>query len=319
MNRSKIIIPVLVLSWIMFYACTENINHIYIVDDGCIHDKDTIHGEVTDTSGSRILFNATIESLNTKSMTMMGTNEIASIYSYQGNPSDLSVPYRKVEYKTKTAGALVPFMKNDTLQVPHGSYSFYSISTNSDQAPPDFINGYSAPLKNGIDYLWWRTVNYQVRAPLVIVPVFYTHSATQVVVKLIAGKGITLDELVSAEIYPSAAGASMSEVTGIIPQTSSYNNQLVRMGHKDFYTQYTMLPLKTNKPMGAYFTVKINGEPQAKVYKVNISLPVNGLEGGKSYLFEAIIDATNIEFTQVNVIDWVTVDQTGSPLYPSQI
>lgn len=300
-------------------GCSENINNIYIVEENGNPDNDSINTGTSNKTESRVLFHASVESVNsTKSMSAMNPNEIASIYSYQGNPSDLSVPYKSVDYKTMNPGLLSP-IKSDTMNLPHGAYSFYSISTNSDVMPPKFVNGHSDPLLNGIDYLWWRTVNFEVKAPLVIVPVFFTHSASQVVIKLSAGKGITLNELVKAEIYPSASGATMDESTGIILQTDRFDNQLVTMGKKDLISQYTLLPVKSDKPMGAYFTVRVNSELLSRIYKVNIPLPASGLEGGKSYLFEAIIEAGMIEFKQVSVIDWVVVDQTGSPLYPSQI
>lgn len=318
MTKSKFILQSMLLG-IVLCGCSKNINNIYIIDESCIHDKDTTHTGTADKSGSKIIFNASVESVNsTKSISVMGSDEIASIYSYRGNPFDLSDPFKSVSYRTTKAGVLSP-MQNDTLSLPNGAYSFYSISTNSAKIPPAFVNGYSDPLMNGVDYLWWRVVNYEIKAPLVIIPIYYTHSATQIVIKLTAGKGITINELIKSEVQPSAPGASMNEATGIIPQTDQYSTESVTMGKNGLYSQYTMLPLKSAKPMGAYFTVKINNELDERVYKVNIPLPKDGLEGGKSYLFEAIIDANTIEFKHVNVIDWVVVDQTGSPLYPSQI
>lgn len=318
MSKSKFIIQSMFLC-VILYGCSENVNNIYIIDENCTHNKDTTHTGTADKSASRIIFSASVESVNsTKSISIMGVDEIASIYSYPGNPIDLSNPLKSVNYRTTKPGLLAP-IKQDTLFLSNGKYSFYSISTNSAKTPPAFVNGYSEPLMNGVDYLWWRVVNYEIKAPLVIIPIYYTHSATQIVVKLTAGKGITIDELIKSEIRPSASGASMNEATGIIPQTDRYSTEIVIMGRNDLYSQYTMLPVKSDKPMEAYFTVKINNELSERVYKINIPLPKDGLEGGKSYLFEAIIDANIIEFKQVNIIDWVVVDQTGSPLYPSQI
>lgn len=308
-----------ILISVFLTACAKNINNIYIVEQECPHQKDTTNTGEGHKRRSALLFNASIESINnTKSLSAMRKNEIAEILVFRNNPQQLSDPYKVVDYKTITAGVLSPIGK-DTLYLPGGVYSLYSLSNNSAEYPPKSVNGITEPLKSGVDYLWWKAENFQIEAPVVVVPVFYVHSATQIVIQLKAGNGVRLNKLLSTKIYPSANGAQMNLLNGIIPQTDKYAKEPVEMGVSDFVAQYTMLPLKTDEPMTAYFTVLINDELKERTFKVEIKLPAKGLETGHSYLFEALINANTIQFTDVNVIDWIIVDQTGKPLYPSQV
>ncbi|MGL5785740.1 MAG: fimbrillin family protein [Bacteroidales bacterium] len=316
--KSYICLFSIMLFSLFLFSCTKNINNIYILEEDCTHQKDTANTGGVNTK-SALLFNAYIESINsTKSVTAMRKNEVAEIFVYKNNPQQLNDPYKVADYKTITAGVLSPIDK-DTLYLGNDIYSFYSISINSEAYPPECINGMTEPLKNGVDYLWWKSENFEIQAPVVVVPVFYVHCASQVVIQVKQGNGITLDKLQSVKIYPSANGAQMSLADGIIPPANQYASDLVEMGIADFFAQYTMLPLETVKPMTAYISVLCNNELSSRTFKAEIKLPEKGLEAGKSYLFEVILNANTVQFSQVNVIDWVVVDQTGKPLYPSQI
>ena len=51
----------------------------------------------------------------------------------------------------------------------------YAFSENSSVYPPDLIDGISAPLKNGIDYLWWENLDQDVTTSQIHMPIVFQH------------------------------------------------------------------------------------------------------------------------------------------------
>ena len=113
--------------------------------------------------------------------------------------------------------------------------------------------------------------------------------ATQVVVELTGGEGITINQLVSAMITPPVVGATMDLGTGVITPATAFG-KADKMGINGLTAQYI----------------------------TQIPLPDGELKAGNSYLFKAVINGNSVTLASVNVKDWTDVDETGKPLYPTQ-
>ena len=198
------------------------------------------------------------------------------------------------------------------------SYNFYAVSDNFSTIPPSFTGQESEPLFNGIDYLWWGSTDQDVSSAQINIPIVFQHACTQVVVEVSAGDGIQLSRLLSATITPPVPGASMTLSTGVIPPATSYDKP-DKMGINGFLAQYIMLPLQTNDPMTLTLEVETDGNNNSKTYSVQIPVPSGELKAGDSYLFSAVINGSSVSIPSVSVKDWTEVDETGTPLYPSQI
>ena len=108
----------------------------------------------------------------------------------------------------------------------------------------------------------------------------------------------------------------MDLTTGVITPATEYGTTPVSMGVNGLTAQYTMLPLQTSSPMTLTLSINLNYDPTPHQYSVDVPVPDGGLQAGNSYLYQAVIDANTVTFPSVGVTDWVTVDETGNPLYP---
>ena len=289
-----------------------------------ILDCDGTHGNSypQDTSGTLgnnlVNFHASVESMDmTKSMSPIPANTKVTIYAFHGSTSDATstAPMARGIYVAQQAGTLSG-TNGYKMQLSNGTFDFYAVSINSTDPAPTFSNGILPSTKNGIDYLWWGTDNYDVNGAQVTVPIVLNHSATQVSFEIDAGEGMVLQEIVSATISVPKEGASMDLSNGIIEPATEYASQPAKMGINGMRLQYTMLPLKTDTPMSLELSIKLNYDPTPRSYKVEVPVPDGELDAGKSYRFKAIINADNITFPEVGITDWVDVDETGNPLYP---
>ncbi|MEG1617914.1 MAG: fimbrillin family protein [Bacteroidales bacterium] len=267
----------------------------------------------------KVSFFASVESMTqTRSLSAFPQGRFATVYGFKAGGDLAGKPYSDVNYISQTQGTLSPIDSN--MYLPKGIYNFYSVATNmTKDVTPSFSGGISAPLQNGVDYLWWKSGNYSIESSSENIQIMYSHMSTQVVIRLKGGTDITINSIDSAKIIPSMPGATMKLSTGEIDYATTYSSSLMNMGINQNVCQYTLLPVKTNAPLNVRFAIKINGESVARSYAVNIMLPQGMLSGGKSYLFEAIVQGQEIVFPSVTIINWVTVDETGTPLYPSQI
>lgn len=306
-------------------SCTKNRNDI-IIDLGGVENgggnKDTTSTS-TNKPKALVLFNASVESLaQSKGVTALPADRYAMIWAYNAADPLSSGLINRVIYKSATAGVLTPV--NNPMYLPNNTYNFYSVSTNSSSNQNPNFNGQTgistSSLSNGIDYLWWSSANNAIAATTVNIPIVYTHCGTQIVIKLYAGNGVQLNSQSAATITPSnPQGSQMNLVTGVITPSTSVSSQVVNMGVSNFVSQYTMLPLSMSGNLTATFTVTINNETKARVFSVNIPVPSGKLAPGKSYLYKAIVNANEIIFSSVDVIDWIIVNEEGTPLYPTQI
>ena len=89
------------------------------------------------------------------------------------------------------------------------------------------------------------------------------------------------------------------------------------MGKNGFLTQAIVLPTKATNPMSLTLQILADGETTPRTYTVGIPIP-GKLAGGFSYVFSAIIDGNSVSFPNVSIKDWTEVDESGTPLYPTQ-
>lgn len=271
------------------------------------------------TGNNLIGFHASVESLNlaTKSMSPISAGTKVTIYAFHGSVDD-AVSTSAVARGTYTSQQTGTLTGDDgyRMLLSNGNFDFYAISTNSSSLPLVFSNGISPELVNGVDYLWWNVDNYDVMGSQVTVPIVLNHSAAQVSFEIDNGTGMFIEDIVSATITVSRPGARMDLSTGVIPPAEEYDTNPASMGINGMKLQYTMLPLKTDKPMTLVLNLHANGEPDIKTYSVDVPVPDGVLAAGNSYRFRAVIDADTVTFPEVGVTDWVDVDETGNPLYP---
>ena len=199
----------------------------------------------------------------------------------------------------------------------NGTYNFYAVSDNFSTIPPTFTSGVSEPLFNGIDYLWWSAIQQDVNSSQINIPIVYGHVATQVVVELTGGEGITINQLVSAMITPPVVGATMDLGTGVITPATAFG-KADKMGINGLTAQYIMLPIRHSAPMTLTLEISADNENSTRTYTTQIPLPDGELKAGNSYLFKAVINGNSVTLASVNVKDWTDVDETGKPLYPTQ-
>lgn len=307
-----------------FNSCTKNRNDIVIdlgdINNGNENGKDTTS---SNKPNNLISFSASVESVTqSKSMTALPANRYSMIWAYDANKPMANGIINRTLFKSEKPGTLSPV--SNPMYLPNGNYNFYSVTTNSSiNQNPNFNTdtGISTSnLSNGIDYLWWGNPNVSILTTTVNIPIIYSHCATQVVIKLVAGNGIVLNSQTAATITPSnPANLTMNLKTGVINPATSLDSKTAAMGVSNFVSQFTMLPLSMSGKITTTFTVLINNESTPRVYTVNIPVPSGGLAPGKSYLYKAIVNANEITFDSVNVIDWIIVDEQGTPLYPTQI
>lgn len=272
----------------------------------------------TDGKGNYIVrFEAGVESENLlKSSSPIRQKNEVYIYAYNDTVKDLNAkPIASGLYQASAPGKLAG-TNGYIMYLPNDTYDFYAVSNNNSSDPITFVDGSSQPLENGVDYLWGKTQS-QVASQAAFCAFMLNHRATQVIINLTAGNGITINKLVSATITPSSAGGLMNLETGVITPATTLG-AAVNMGVANTNCQYTMLPLNYAGSIAVTFTVLVNGETTARTYTSAITAPSGQLSSGNSYLFKAVVNADDITFAEVYVNAWNNVDETGNPIYPIQ-
>ena len=228
-----------------------------------------------------------------------------------------------INYKSESAGSVTP-VAGSGMVLPNGTYTFYGAGTNStsDQTPT-FSGSTATSLSNGIDYLAW-----QYSTPVSITSskdfiVKFEHACTQIVIKLDTagtdktGSNIKV-ELVSVECTPSSIdGVSWDLISGVITPATSLSSA-VQLGMTGNYAQYIMRPLEGNLVLDFTFKLSFNGVEQTIPFTGSQPIPSGALKAGNSYLFLIEIQDSEINFTNVDVINWVEVSG-GAPIIPIQL
>lgn len=265
-----------------------------------------------------VTFNAAIENrVTTRAMSLMQQGILNQLFAFDDASSSSATvtPAAQGVYITSAPGVLTGY-SGYKMYLPQGVYNFYGVSDNMSSLPIRFTSGESEPLFNGIDYLWWNSPDQDITSTQITIPIVYTHAASQLVFDVSEGNGIDIDKLLFAHITPPAPGAAMDLLSGVIPPATTYDTAIDKMGINGFRAQYIVLPLKTTQPMTLSIEVQLAGQTATRTYSVSVPVPDGELKAGNSYLFEVIVNATSVEFSQVSIKDWTEVDETGNPLYP---
>lgn len=306
----------------IIFACT------LLVLAGCSKNEITIYGsapgngesgqgETSNNAEALITFSASLENRKvTRSMSPMPKGLASQIYAFKTSDSNFREPLAEGLYTTSSAGILTG-QDGYKMYLSNGTYNMYAFSTNSSSYPPVITNGVSAPLKNGVDYLWWENLQQDIMASQIHMPIVFQHVASQVVIDLSAGEGLKLDSLVSASILPPSPGASLDLRTGIIEATTTYDTTPLSMDKNGLLAQAIVLPTRATSPMAITLKVLADGETTPRTYTADIPIP-GKLAGGFSYVFSAIIDGNSVSFPNVSIKDWTEVDESGNPIYPIQ-
>ena len=168
-----------------------------------------------------------------------------------------------------------------------------------------------------IAYIVIMDAKAKLKGTNITIQIVYGHVATQVVVELTGGEGITINQLVSAMITPPVVGATMDLGTGVITPATAFG-KADKMGINGLTAQYIMLPIRHSAPMTLTLEISADNENSTRTYTTQIPLPDGELKAGNSYLFKAVINGNSVTLASVNVKDWTDVDETGKPLYPTQ-
>ena len=233
-------------SLLLLAGCSKNEIIIY---GSSPENNESDNSQPSEKEDALITFSASLESRKvTRSMSPMPKGLVSQIYAFETTDRNFDDPFAEGLYSTASAGVLTG-LKGYKMYLSNGSYNMYAFSENSSVYPPDLIDGISAPLKNGIDYLWWENLDQDVTTSQIHMPIVFQHVATQVVVDLSAGDGIKLDSLISASILPPTPGATLDIQTGIIESTYTYDTTPLTMGKNGFLTQAIVLPTKATHPM----------------------------------------------------------------------
>ena len=318
MNKSLFHVLRIVALWgiiLLFAGCAKN-SVIYEIGNNTGKNDGTNSGSQEEEA--LITFNASIEGRNmSRSMSPMKKGIQSRLFAFQAEDGTPAVtPFEQGLYETVSLGVLSG-VNGFKMYLPNDIYNFYAVSDNFSTIPPRFTSGQSEPLFNGIDYLWWESVQQDITSSQVNIPIVFLHAASQVVIEISEGQGVKLDRIVSAMITPPEPGATMNLTTGEIKPATTYG-KADKMGINGSTVQYIMLPLSTSVPMKFTFDALVTGETATRTYTADVPLPDNELKAGNSYLFSAIIDGNALSFSTVNVKDWTEVDESGNPLYPIQ-
>lgn len=218
-------------SLLLLAGCSKNEIIIY---GSSPENNESDNNQPPEKEDALITFSASLESRKvTRSMSPMPKGLVSQIYAFETTDRNFDAPFAEGLYSTASAGVLTG-LKGYKMYLSNGSYNMYAFSENSSVYPPDLIDGISAPLKNGIDYLWWENLDQDVTTSQIHMPIVFQHVATQVVVDLSAGDGIKLDSLISASILPPTPGATLDIQTGIIESTFTYDTTPLTMGKTVF-------------------------------------------------------------------------------------
>lgn len=277
-------------------------------------------GAQPETQAALVTFHASVESRNlTRALSPVRKNVQAVVYAFASSASGASgTPLAHGAYISATPGQLQG-LDGYKMYLPAGVYDFYAVSDNTAYTPPTFAGGRSEPLRNETDYLWWRGVRQDVTSTQAGVPIVFLHCAAQVVFEVAAGAGTGTAELVLAHLYPPAPGARMDLSTGTIPPATTYAATVSKMVVSGGTAQYILLPVQAAAPLVVSFDVRIDGQTTPRTYQVSVPLPDGQLKAGNSYRFKAVIRGNEVVFPSVSVTNWVDVDETGKPLYPSEM
>ena len=188
------------LAMLLLGACSKNNIYIDLADPNEENGNDHPSGNDSGNDngnpsqkGTLVTFSASVEGRNiTRAMSPMGKGLQSWLCAYLSNTSNIITgdPIAEGTYITSSPGVLAG-NNGYKMYLSNNIYNFYAVSCNSKNPAPTFTNGISAPLSNGVDYLWWHATHQDVTNSQINIPITYQHAATQIVVALSGGANIT--------------------------------------------------------------------------------------------------------------------------------
>ena len=149
-----------------------------------------------------------------------------------------------------------------------------------------------------------------------------------IVIQLIDSSNTSFDTIPTISLTPSIVTDNTWDlITGVITSSTAINSEAVNMpvtkpsntsvisekSFQSYYGQITMMPLKMNGNMIANFTIVVNN--QTLLFKVELPVYEGDLKAGTSYIYKLIYEEDQIKFNNsVNIIDWVSVNATNTPI-----
>lgn len=304
-------------------GCTDK---DYITTNVFIGGSQSDSDSTTSKTKNLVSFYASIEDLvQTRTTTAFPAGRYATVFAYNAGDTNLADMQNKVIYKSLSAGSLSPIGSGadaDLMYLLSGAYDFYAVSSNSTiNYTPSFSLGVSGALSNGIDYLWYKISDVSVYATQVSVPITFSHTCAQIVLTVTGGENLVVNEFVGATLLPPDTLGTMSLATGVITPATALAAKPIAMGITSNVAQQIILPISTSSvSLPVVLTLSVNYETTTRQYTTDITPPTGGFAAGKSYLYEAIINTDTVTYNDnVNVIQWVPVDEKGNPLYPTQV
>lgn len=204
------------------------------------------------------------------------------------------------------------------LFVPAGVYDFYSVSANSRSFMGiEIERGLSAPLINGVDYLWSSGRETKVNTNTNVCLVF-SHCAVRVVVRFIEGDGVKNLLVKKVSIYAPQEGARMVLSTGEISPASGVDSVSIPMMVNNRIAEEIILPLKSGVSIPFEVEVKASLSDKSvdsQIYRGVIPSPESGFRAGNAYHFTARVSNTSITFFGAVTIEWVDKSITNIEIY----
>ena len=304
---------------------------VLIVITGCTNDDIfiSITDPVDTTSSTHYNVDFSAEIYSTNPDTKASPEDVypfpvgcySNIYAYKAGESPNKNSYYKMQvYKSKTLGTLSPV--SWPMQLKPGNYDIYATASTmvgSNQGP-NFTNGTTSNLYNGVDYLYWRDKNVQVTNQERIIPIVYSHCCAQIIFIFSTNDDMKINDISAVNITLGKTSQNkMNLSTGNISYATSVSKNKTSMKINDTISHVITLPLQ---PKGK-LSVDISASVTIDIvrwwwFEVDVPLPASGkFEPGKAYIYSLVFDKYEIwGFTQGDGTpeerDWITINDDGS-------
>lgn len=311
---------------------------------GCTSDEQTDGPLANDKGEYAINFSGNLDMTLTKAdPDPMGNGVKATISVY--NSGDNVTNKSAIVSKGYTVGTTAGTFEGDdsyVMYLPKGDYDFYAVSTNSTTVAPEFTDGTSVELTNGVDYIYAKPSKTSVPTAT-DVKLEFQRKAVQIEITLKGSDsdGLTLTAWQTSNAAtitpPVTTGCTMALSNGEIKAATSVdateneNVYKAKMTTGDVNNNkstatYTMLPVATGQTLKVKFnvTVQVGGRTaEDKTYTANLTAPNNtdngsddAFKSGKKYTYTATLKANKITFTGATVSNWTSV--AGTDLTPTE-
>ncbi len=309
--------------------------------------------EDTQNAKARIDFAAALDIMPVRATSDVPLNTHASmwVYAKDGVPGTATAEVAGKEYNVATSAGVFDAVGGAAIYLNYGAYDFYSVGVVNYDAvnyplpvftgtPNAAVSG--ATLKNGADYIFAKAADHSVAASAAskTVSFTYAHACSKVEISVVAGSGVTVNDVTAARITPAdPAGSTMSLTDGTIGQAANVLAE-TSPGSKDnlknmtaassnvqdgssWVFDYITLPLAASKTLTVELTVNytLNGTPvTGKTFTGTFATPSDsgakdGFKSGNNYKYTVKVNGNGIVFSSCTVGDWT--EQNGFPDIPT--